>query len=571
MMFQTGHGAKTTPTGPDVAVATAQEQDFGYLFPEAAESPHSDAVIAALKDLAAKMVAQSSDPGSEDSLTQPAFMTYLGQFIDHDITSQLNLGMAIDDNIEKPFTPIPRDEVVTNIANQRTGQFDLDSVYGAKSPGTSLEQRLVAAMRHPTLRAKMLIQRPEDVSDPVLGNPARVVPPLDGANDILRLGRLIGDSITEEEIEAITDDGLRAFFFKRDADGNESINRHRAILGDGRNDENLFIAQIQLAWLRLHNRIVDTCPDPNLRNGPQDTLFGWAQDQTRSLYQWVVLHDWLKRVCDPDIFEHVLNNRAPLYAKFVQRVAPPAGTLPLPVEFSFGAFRFGHSMVRDAYDWNARFDNASFDLFFAFTGSHKNPMFGVTDARLPSNWPADWTRVVEDPDPSFPMRATRRIDTRVAPPLSNLPDAAAAKVKLQIRNLAARNLLRGQIFNLPSAQQCIAGIEEQVGYTITPLSADQLTSGEVGQTLVDTDLITQTPLWFYTLKEAEVLTGGEKLGPLGSMLVADTIVGLMLQDPNSVLNRTSDSGSPWTPNDGAKPDGITVSTFKDVVRAGLLL
>ena len=42
-------------------------------------------------------------------------------------------------------------------------------------------------------------------------------------------------------------------------------------------------------------------------------------------------------------------------------------------------------------------------------------------------------------------------------------------------------------------------------------------------------------LWFYILKEAEVLGQGRELGPVGGRIVAEVLVGLLQKDPNSYL------------------------------------
>ncbi|HEX5708087.1 MAG TPA: hypothetical protein VFX96_12370, partial [Pyrinomonadaceae bacterium] len=44
----------------------------------------------------------------------------------------------------------------------------------------------------------------------------------------------------------------------------------------------------------------------------------------------------------------------------------------------------------------------------------------------------------------------------------------------------------------------------------------------------------RTPLWYYILKEAE-LGGGERLGPVGSRIVAETFVGLIKKSRYSIL------------------------------------
>ena len=45
----------------------------------------------------------------------------------------------------------------------------------------------------------------------------------------------------------------------------------------------------------------------------------------------------------------------------------------------------------------------------------------------------------------------------------------------------------------------------------------------------------EAPLWFYILKEAEIVGQGRKLGPVGGRIVAEVLVGLLQKDPNSYL------------------------------------
>ena len=54
--------------------------------------------------------------------------------------------------------------------------------------------------------------------------------------------------------------------------------------------------------------------------------------------------------------------------------------------------------------------------------------------------------------------------------------------------------------------------------------------------LTDGGFETATPLWYYVLKEAEVLANGNSLGPVGSRIVAETLIGQLRADPQSFLN-----------------------------------
>jgi hypothetical protein len=45
-----------------------------------------------------------------------------------------------------------------------------------------------------------------------------------------------------------------------------------------------------------------------------------------------------------------------------------------------------------------------------------------------------------------------------------------------------------------------------------------------------------TPLWYYVLKEAEVMEGGLHLGPVGGRIVGEVIMGLLELNHDSFLS-----------------------------------
>ena len=74
---------------------------------------------------------------------------------------------------------------------------------------------------------------------------------------------------------------------------------------------------------------------------------------------------------------------------------------------------------------------------------------------------------------------------------------------------------------------------------VAPLSDTELrlgNSGPLNQVLEDNGFLQKTPLWYYVLKEAEVRANGNSLGELGSRIVCETIIGQLLNDPESYLN-----------------------------------
>ena len=61
----------------------------------------------------------------------------------------------------------------------------------------------------------------------------------------------------------------------------------------------------------------------------------------------------------------------------------------------------------------------------------------------------------------------------------------------------------------------------------------------------------ETPLWFYLLRESEVLGKGRRLGPTGGRIVAEVLVGLLKGDPSSFLRQQPD----WKPDLPAAEEG----------------
>ena len=92
----------------------------------------------------------------------------------------------------------------------------------------------------------------------------------------------------------------------------------------------------------------------------------------------------------------------------------------MPLEFSIAAFRFGHTMVRGAYDFNRNFGVGAEVLadrrLQPAVHVHRrwrNPFNGETDV-LPFNWVIEWDR----------LRTTRR-RTRGTSPGRSTPGSPA--------------------------------------------------------------------------------------------------------------------------------------------------
>ncbi len=428
----------------------------------------------------------------------PAGYTYFGQFVDHDITF---------DPTPLSAQAIDRDALV----DFRSPALDLDNVYGrgpADQPylyeADGLRLRMGAAMN--TLEAPIAA---------VVGT----------QHDILRL-----------------------------PDGT-------AILGDKRNDENKIVSQMHGAIISLHNKVVMRDDLIDAFGGDRSSTgarFATASAIVRWHYQWVVLFDFLERICEPGMVTEVLNpGGTPRLQHYLKHNAPYAY---MPLEFAGAAYRLGHSMVRPSYSLNrivlARKGDAAAGIPAGDPAHERIPTFS-RDKRgtenlngfpgtLPAFWGIDWSFFLDDvaqpaggvmvndkdghPQKAVLPQPSYRIDAQLVDALGDLPEFFSSTgpgggPSIQ-GNLAFRNLRRGQLLSLASGQ----AIARRLG--VTPLSDDVLwgagsriplpatAAQDEKDALAETAARRKTfrtewvdghggrlkgnaPLWYYVLREAE--------------------------------------------------------------------
>ncbi|MEM9037779.1 MAG: peroxidase family protein [Actinomycetota bacterium] len=290
----------------------------------------------------------------------------------------------------------------------------------------------------------------------------------------------------------------------------------RALIGDMRNDENSIVSQLQLAFLLAHNTLVDRAEQAD---SPRP--FDDARRTLTWLYQWVLWHDFVRRIAVDEVWNCALRRTdgcggRTVWERQLTDVYDWKHQPFMPVEFSGAAYRFGHSMARNAYQTNDPHRGfQSFAPLFDNSGPADPDDLRGFRPMLAKNVPQwDWFLPMQSSGGPFPQMA-RRIDTKLSNALSFLHEGPANSPQ---NVLAFLNLRRGWALELPAG----TSVAKHLGYDPVPIEADEIDS-----------------LWFYVLKEAASLPGvnrGAMLGRVGSTIVAATFAGLLAGDPASFVN-----------------------------------
>ena len=278
---------------------------LGYMFRNLTTQPdklllNTPDTVDGLRRLAEVMRAPEHDSRFSDI---PAAYTYFGQFVAHDMAF-FDLGVRRAKNVPsscdfarvtQPLGP----RSLQGLVNKRGSQLQLDSIY----------------------------------SDAEL---------LDGAH--LRLGSVTVTNANEHDPKR-KDDLQDLPRIPLEAGPEKGCD---PLVGDPRNDNNLIVSQLHVAFLRAHNELVDQLRGPT---PVQKEHFDAARKLLRQLYHHVLINDYLKFIADEQVIQEVIEK--PI-------CNPDAEDFCLPMEFTAAAFRFGHAMIRDIYYYNDRLPLVSF-------------------------------------------------------------------------------------------------------------------------------------------------------------------------------------------------------------------
>lgn len=501
------------------------EGRFGRIFRALPAADHSQQ---ALIELADRMTAEAepsdkvtpeNQEDDEENAGVSAGFTYLGQFIDHDLTFD-------------PSSSLMKANDPDGLVDFRTPRFDLDCVYG----------------RGPD-------DQPYLYEDSTVSN-----------GRLLKLGRPLSGNPADK--------------FSRDLARSASIlagGRQRALIGDPRNDENVIVSQLQSNIIRFHNWVAVNNKDLDFADVQKFVRWHYQWIILHEFLPTIVGQEMVD-----SILPHLRSGKSIFIDRPSLRFFKFKEDLYIPLEFSVAAYRFGHSMVRPQYRLNTTLPNTSSPPKRGNPLNGRIPIFTPDDGTaglngfrgdFPDVWAVDWSLFFKGIGPNMPSNSIERvqpaykIDTSLVNPLGMLPRSVASDV----RSLAARNLLRSQAMGMPSGQDVVRAMGEKVipdsdlkvGKAIED---DQKTNRSITDAKFGKEFEDNAPLWFYILAEAQQAFKKNdtpiRLGPVGGRIVAETFVGILLGDSHSYLSQDPN----WTPYKalGGKKFGIA-----DMIKAAM--
>ncbi len=309
--------------------------------------------------------------------------------------------------------------------------------------------------------------------------------------------------------------------------------------GDSRIDQNLALSQLAVLVIKFHQVLSSRTADK-----------ANARLDARRHLQWIVLHDFLPRIIDPVVYRDVIRSAAyPLLG---------AGPGLIPIEFAAASFRLGHAMVRYRYPhWRRGGGGAGLQDLLHFT--HHSAASRLVDiggeVRLPDEWVAGWSFLLPQEGDETRVSRSAAIDENLALDMFALPDTIGDCLMSAPRpegtadgsfNLAEHTLIRGNRLRLASAQSLSALAQRRLKEAGAAPLPRRLPTLRIAQTRAEglgdflmsdaaTPLRTDTPLWFYFLREADVHASGQHFGPLASRITMETIYRAIQSDPDGIL------------------------------------
>jgi hypothetical protein len=367
-----------------------------------------------------------------------------------------------------------------------------------------------------------------------------------GFRDRLRLGQVRADGQTYNGNTGDFRDIPRA----RATDVLARPSYPEALIADARNDSHAILSQLVVMFHHLQRKILAKIEtNENILSTGSAIVdaqrnFIATQSACALIFRSIIRNDVLSKILHPGV-------RAAYEARSVSIVDPPQGLgngpWLVPLEFSFGFFRFGHSMIRSKYAFNSKtLDYKRFDVTDILQHtSEQNPLSMPFEDKWTIDWrqffgndPSNtnfsvkigpWTRfdlenAVRGPDRREPGLTVRDLTSSIATQPWSVRALAQALIPTHGNLLQSSPYLMGNLSD-PRNPPWFVDVSVWLKQRRT----------QPGGVLSDDDIETlaaDPPIPFFARFEAgmDAAVGGKHLGVLTSIIVADVLYGVFRDD-----------------------------------------
>lgn len=450
-----------------------------------------------MKSLSDAMIALHVPSGhlGPDNLNIPAGYTYLAQFIAHDLAFHRLLAQGFQSSGQEPTR--------AQSGTDSPGRLDLSGLYGG---GPIANPSLYASEDHTTQRWRFAL-------DPV--------------------AKSRGQEPQSPAIELARD------LPRRDSNPAQETGVCTAYVADPRNDMHILISQLTVLFKQFHNKVAASVEQKSIEDFK---IFETTRRLVLASFHLIVLKDFLPRLISSD-FEKDISKVLDLIQSDKNLLGGLGGSgdaTEISKAFTSAAFRIGHMMVRDQYslsiDRSAPSASSSID---ALVKQLQNGIGQKTQIR--ENWVVEWDRFFFDVDPDAdpfvtPDGRPRNFSRKLWPTapagvfgsgsnfVTDDPQKGGILYRDLMRGLAdglddADAWIEKAQIRIPKREQMPQGrrahfLRKAVNWAhelnrLTPQERRQLTQ--------------KTPLILYIILEAMAHENAERLGYVGSHIVAGTI------------------------------------------------
>lgn len=424
----------------------------------------------------------------------PAGYTYLGQFLAHDLTDNTALCSG--------------NAPISSPRNLRIRPLWLDTLYG---PGDAANSPWLLAIDVAGNQLPPGWPKTRFVLDTVGRQPdhPRSLPAQPPARDIGRERRTASTDVQSGYVGV-------------------------PLIADDRNDDQPMLSQLTALFQIAHNLAMARLEKDSPPASPAQSCanFWTARLGLTFVYRRIVEEDYLERLLNKHVYDH--------YRKITPGFLDHAeGESVVSRDFADAAFRIGHAMVRQRYRFNSN-DAPEESSFLAIqalsrtSGAHSGRL-----VPLSAPWIVDWSLFFEfeGTEPQFA--------NLIRPKTNRQLDGASARHHCATSNdvqepgLTCRDLSRGAQTGIRKIPTLLTQVRQRLPELAR--SSAWLSSNEPGRRAIHkwwtgsdmegantqcdwclTELKENPPPFLYYLIEADAETSGTRVGPLGSIILADT-------------------------------------------------